>query len=74
MRVLLVDHDPAVLSAAARSLQGLIDCAQGSFCNEQHVCQARKDDGAGCAGDGECRSGYCTEGAARVCAASQVCG
>jgi protein TonB len=28
MRVLLVDHDPAVLSAAARSLQGLIDCAQ----------------------------------------------
>lgn len=52
----------------------LIDCAEGSFCNEQHVCQARKDDGAGCAGDGECRSGYCTEGAARVCAASQVCG
>ncbi|MGE0583121.1 MAG: TonB family protein [Steroidobacteraceae bacterium] len=28
MRVLLVDHDPAVLSAAARALQGLIDCAQ----------------------------------------------
>lgn len=28
MRVLLVDHDPAVLAAAARALQGLIDCAQ----------------------------------------------
>lgn len=28
MRVVLVDHDPAVLSAAARALQGLIDCVQ----------------------------------------------
>ncbi len=28
MRVVLADHDPAVLAASARALQGLIDCVQ----------------------------------------------
>lgn len=42
MRVLLVDHDPAVLSAAARALQGLIDCAQVT---SKHDCLARLREG-----------------------------
>ncbi len=42
MRVLLVDHDTAVLAAAARSLQGLIDCVQVTSKND---CLARLREG-----------------------------
>lgn len=44
MRVVLADHDPAVLAAAARALQGLIDCAQVT---SKQDCLARLREG-GC--------------------------
>lgn len=42
MRVVLVDHDPAVLATAARALQGLIDCVQVTSKND---CLARLREG-----------------------------
>lgn len=44
MRVVLADHDPAVLAASARALQGLIDCVQVT---SKQDCLARLREG-GC--------------------------
>jgi hypothetical protein len=51
----------AAMTACRTTCAGDADCAASAYCNGS-TCTAKKNKGAGCAGDNQCISGFCVDG------------